>query len=119
MFVYGTLRQGHAARSLIADHIASAVPATVRGRIYALPAGYPGLVEGDSAVVVGEMLQLVDLAAALALLDAYEGEEFRRVLTQVTTDDGVEHWAWCYVLSDPALAEAGVLITSGDWNQIS
>ena len=119
LFVYGTLRQGHAARSLVAEHIASAVPATTHGRIFALPAGYPGMIADDEAVVVGELVQLADLPAALLLLDAYEGAEFVRVLQRVIPRGGSERWAWCYLLADPALAKTGLLIESGDWNDFA
>jgi gamma-glutamylcyclotransferase (GGCT)/AIG2-like uncharacterized protein YtfP len=121
VFVYGTLRQGQTARSMIANHVVSSEPATVPGRIYAFPLGHPGLVQPypdqprGGALVVGELLRLSDLPAALALLDAYEGEDFARVLSAVTRADGSTTYAWVYVLADPASAEHGELIASGDW----
>jgi gamma-glutamylcyclotransferase (GGCT)/AIG2-like uncharacterized protein YtfP len=116
LFVYGTLRSGHAARSLIANHVVSAEPATARGRMFALPDGYPGFVPGSDGRVVGELMTLSDLAAAFALLDAYEGEEFQRALQEVELGDGRVLWAWCYVLSSPDLAEGGQPIPGGDWD---
>jgi gamma-glutamylcyclotransferase (GGCT)/AIG2-like uncharacterized protein YtfP len=115
LFVYGTLRSGQAARSLIANHVLAAVPATARGRMFALPDGYPGFLPGTEGRVVGEMMTLSDLAAALALLDAYEGEDFMRSLQEVELGDGTTLWAWCYVLRSPALAEEGEPIPGGDW----
>jgi gamma-glutamylcyclotransferase (GGCT)/AIG2-like uncharacterized protein YtfP len=116
LFVYGSLRSGQAARSLIADHVIGSQPATVEGRIYALADSYPGYLPGAIGAVVGEVMVLGDLAAALALLDAYEGEEFVRALHEATlAGDGSRVWAWCYVLASPDLAEGAELIESGDW----
>jgi gamma-glutamylcyclotransferase (GGCT)/AIG2-like uncharacterized protein YtfP len=61
------------------------------------------------------MMTLSELAAAFALLDAYEGEDFIRSLQQVELGDGTTVWAWCYVLRSPALAEEAEPIPGGDW----
>jgi gamma-glutamylcyclotransferase (GGCT)/AIG2-like uncharacterized protein YtfP len=114
LFVYGTLRSGQAARSLVANHVARSEPATTLGSIYAFPMGYPGMVEGDGRVR-GELLWLSELAAALPLLDAYEGDDFARVLRKVRLSDGSEAWAWCYVLADPATVVHAEPIADGDW----
>lgn len=118
VFVYGTLRAGQAPRSMIENHVYDARPATMAGRIVAFPdEGYPGFVADDDAVVLGEVVFLHDLAAAFALLDAYEGEDFRRTLRKATLDNGTEVWCWVYVLADPTLAAAGQPIPSGDWSE--
>ncbi len=116
LFVYGTLRTGQAARSLIANHVVAAEPASARGKMFALPDGYPGYLPGPEGRIVGEVMTLSELAAAFALLDAYEGEEFQRALQEVQLGDGSTLWAWCYVLSSPALAEEGELVPGGDWD---
>jgi gamma-glutamylcyclotransferase (GGCT)/AIG2-like uncharacterized protein YtfP len=77
--------------------------------------GYPGFSEGDAGTVVGEIVWLSDLAATFGLLDAYEGEDFARVVRQVTTDTGEELWAWIYTLADPTTVRLGTLIEDGDW----
>lgn len=115
LFVYGTLRSGQAARSLIANHVLAAEPASARGRMFALADGYPGFLPGTEGRVIGEVMTLSDLAAALALLDAYEGEDFTRSLTEVELTDGKPLWCWCYVLRSPELAEEGEVIPGGDW----
>src|SRR3954470_20262608 len=77
LFVYGTLRQGQTARSLIANNISHCVPAHTSGSIYAFPMGYPAFCEGDGkGRVEGEVLWLTELAATFGLLDAYEGNDF-------------------------------------------
>ena len=116
IFVYGTLLTGQTMRSLIADHVAGCEPATMLGRIYAMPDGYPGMVDDDAkTTIVGEIVTLDDLAAAFALLDAYEGDDFIRVLKAAKLADGGDTWAWVYVLADPAFAANGELIPSGNW----
>lgn len=116
LFVYGTLRRGQTARSLVANSIKKCAPAHTSGQLYAFPMGYPGYSEGDGTKqVVGELVWLTDLAATFGLLDAYEGEDFARVLKQVTLEDGEKQWAWIYTLADPAAIQHGTLIEDGDW----
>ena len=114
LFVYGTLRSGQTARSLIAPHVVRSEEATIRGEIYAFPMGYPGLVDGDG-VVKGELMWLSDLAAALALLDAYEGADFVRVLKPVTRANGTLEPAWVYFLADANAVRLAEPIPDGDW----
>src|SRR5215207_3369560 len=79
LFVYGTMRQGQTARSLVANSITRTAKAHTSGQIYAFPMGYPGYTESDGkGRVVGEVLWLTELAATFGLLDAYEGEDFAR-----------------------------------------
>jgi gamma-glutamylcyclotransferase (GGCT)/AIG2-like uncharacterized protein YtfP len=116
LFVYATLRQGQTARSLIANQISRSVRASTTGAIYAFPMGYAGFVEtAEQARVVGELVWLTELPATFGLLDAYEGEEFARVVRQVTLETGEPLWSWIYVLSDPASIKHGTLIEHGDW----
>lgn len=116
LFVYATLRTGQTARSLIANHVARCVPASMPGAIYAFPMGYAGLVEADlPRRVTGEVLWLTDLPATFGLLDAYEGDDFARVIKQVELDTGEALWTWIYVLADPDAAQHGTLIEHGDW----
>jgi gamma-glutamylcyclotransferase (GGCT)/AIG2-like uncharacterized protein YtfP len=114
LFVYGTICQGQTARSLVEPSITRSVKASTDGQIYAFPMGYPGYVEGEGRVA-GELLWLGQLAATFALLDAYEGEDFVRVIRQVTTETGEDLWAWIYVLADPQAVKLGTRIADGDW----
>lgn len=116
LFVYGTLRQGQTARSLVANQITRTVKARTSGAIYAFPMGYPGFSESDgTGEVVGEVVWLTELAATFGLLDAYEGADFARVIRQITLETGEEIWAWIYTLADPAAVNLGTLIPDGDW----
>jgi gamma-glutamylcyclotransferase (GGCT)/AIG2-like uncharacterized protein YtfP len=118
LFVYGTLRSGQTARSLVANSITKTARASTSGRIYAFPMGHPGFTEAGEPPfgrVVGEVLWLTELAATFGLLDAYEGEDFARVIKQVTLDTGEEIWSWIYTLADPSAIQHGTLIADGDW----
>jgi gamma-glutamylcyclotransferase (GGCT)/AIG2-like uncharacterized protein YtfP len=115
LFVYGTLRDGQTARSLVANQITGAAAATTEGSIYAFPMGYPGYVEDGAGTVKGEVLWLTELAATFGLLDAYEGTDFVRMIRQVTLESGELIWAWVYVLSDPTTVKHGTRIDDGDW----
>lgn len=116
LFVYATLRQGQTARSLIANQISRSVRASTTGAIYAFPMGYAGFIETPTpARVVGELVWLTELPATFGLLDAYEGEDFARVIRQVTLETGEPLWSWIYVLSDPESITHGTLIEHGDW----
>jgi gamma-glutamylcyclotransferase (GGCT)/AIG2-like uncharacterized protein YtfP len=118
LFVYSTLRQGQTARSLIANHVTRCVPASVVGAIYAFPMGYAGFIEAEPPRrVFGEVLWLTDLAATFGLLDAYEGDDFARVIKQVELASGEPIWTWIYVLADPDTAKHGMRIEHGDWER--
>src|ERR1051325_10066823 len=116
LFVYGTLREGQTARALIANQITRCVKAHTSGCIYAFPMGYPAYSEGDgSGKVHGEVIWLTELAATFGLLDAYEGQDFARVIKEVTLESGEIVWAWMYTLADPAAVRLGTRIEHGDW----
>ena len=100
---------------MIEEHVADWQPATLHGRIYALPDGYPGLVPGGDDIVNGEIVTLEDLASVFPLLDAFEGENYSRIMQKAQLADGSEIWAWVYALADPTDAEHAEHVTSGDW----
>jgi len=78
--------------------------------------GYPGFTEGDgSGKVLGEVIWLTELPATFGLLDAYEGDDFARIIKLVTLANGEEIWTWLYTLADPGAVKHATLITDGDW----
>ncbi len=114
LFVYGTLRAGQSARSMIEPHVARSEPATTDGALIAFT-DYPGVLDRAAGTIHGELVWLTGLAAAFALLDAYEGDDFIRILKKCRKADGEEEYAWVYVLADPRLEAAGTTIPHGDW----
>ena len=124
LFVYGTLRPGHAP-----DEIASVVGTLrrvgrghLRGKLYDL-GDYPGAVLDPSSgtEIAGEVFALPDNPAALSQLDAYEGYDpgmpdgslFVRKRRDVTLTDGRKLDCWVYIYNrDPGSAP---LVSGGDY----
>lgn len=71
LFVYGTLLRGQPSDGFLADRDVRA--ATVRGRLFRVPAGYPALVlDPAGAEIHGELVLDVD-PGLLRVLDLFEG----------------------------------------------
>jgi gamma-glutamylcyclotransferase (GGCT)/AIG2-like uncharacterized protein YtfP len=111
LFVYGTLRPGHAPAE-IADAVSRLVPlgpGTIRGRRYDLGA-YPGVVlDADAGgEVLGEVFLVPD-EATFAQLDSYEdcrpsdpeASLFLRVRANVAMHHGTSELCWVYVYNGP------------------
>ncbi len=132
LFVYGTLMSsasdamGIDARGRLRRESALVAPAVVEGFLFDL-GSYPGLVIDHCApaVVCGEVVKLRDPIHTLIWLDAYESidprpgavNEYRRVSTTVTLDDGsrIEAWLYRYILD----AARYPRIPSGRWSDRS
>lgn len=112
VFVYGTLRRGGSNHFRMdgAEFISSA---TVRARLYRID-WYPGLVLDDAGDdVIGEIYQVS--AELMKQLDAYEGPEYRRVMTQVKCggDHRSPQTAWLWQWLGPC--DENQRIPCGDW----
>lgn len=116
LFVYGTLMSGRSAAGLTGDRRRG--EGWVNGRLYHLPAGYPGLLPGGDTKVYGEWVEPLPLRV-MDLLDHYEGVGsglFERVALQVCT--GRERFdAWAYVMV-AAPDRGGRLLPSGRWRPV-
>lgn len=110
VFVYGTLQPGASAWQVLAP-FGDGAPrrTTLAGTLFDTGKGYPGLTlpDADSADggrsgdeqdsrprVPGWAVRLREPAAALPVLDAYEGPQYRRV--RRTADDGSPCWAYLW-----------------------
>ncbi len=116
IFVYGTLRRGGSAASLLRGARPLGA-ARFQGRLYDL-GDYPGVVasEDPADVVHGDLFALPadEAEALLARLDRYEGPEYRRVQLRVERADGEHCEAWLYLYSpDPGGLHR---IESGDYS---
>ena len=126
VFVYGTLMQGMENHSLLAPYVKTLFPATLQGRLAHLTQeGYPMLFSGIETVQ-GELVDLTDEAAALALLDPLEGfigpgepqNLYERCQLMATDRQGKAMEAWVYIC--PPAAESrwwatGEPVANGDW----
>lgn len=108
LFVYGTLRPGEAAASLLVGVVERVEPATARGRHLQVSETYPAVIfdeAGDD--VTGELMWLrADRdEEVLARLDTYEGVPhlFRRVRVTVTCgSDKLDAYAYEWAADSPA-----------------
>ena len=103
LFVYGSLQPGGPKAHVLEDFGGEWRPAVIKGNLkeagWAAAMGYPGLVLDDSgSEVQGYLLTSPDLDARWADLDAFEGEEYKRVVAPVTLSSGEQVQAQVYVL---------------------
>lgn len=91
LFVYGLLSPGRSLHHVVQPYVTRACKAVARGRRY--EAEYPAVRFGEPGEVDGYVLWLDEarLGEALAILDDVEdeGEMYRRVTIDVTTEVGV------------------------------
>ncbi|MFP4281656.1 MAG: gamma-glutamylcyclotransferase [Opitutales bacterium] len=113
VFVYGTLRPGgYYHRRLVEGRPVEATPARVRGALYALAPGYPGMRPGDRWVA-GEVLSFDadELLGALDELEGYAsadpaGGEYERASCEAWTPDGtLLGTVWAYWILPAKLIE--------------
>ena len=100
---YGTLAPGRVNHHVLAGLRGRWRQGTVRGWLdetgWAAPLGYPGLVlDAAGPPVDVHLFESSDLPDHWARLDAFEGADYQRVVTQVSTSDG-EVEAWIYVIA--------------------
>lgn len=121
LFVYGTLLRGGSRHAEFerCGGVAGAVAGTAPGTLLDCGA-FPGMIPGAGGTVLGEIVELRDVPAALGHLDGVEGFEgfeaaralFRRALITVRTADGGKRLAWSYLWAGGAKHPR---IESGDW----
>jgi gamma-glutamylcyclotransferase (GGCT)/AIG2-like uncharacterized protein YtfP len=90
LFVYGTLLTGESRHPMLASgRILSIIPATVAGLLLDL-GEHPGLLISaqTSSRVQGELIRFESLDSIIQALDAEEGPDFRRQLTNASWADG-------------------------------
>lgn len=121
VFAYGTLMRGEPRFACIEPHgLVDARPAHTAGRLVSF-GPWPGMLAGDDRVH-GEVLEVTDIAAALADLDAVEGflgydapgSLFVRVLVAADTGEGEPRRCWAYRYAGSA---AGEPIPGGNWRE--
>ena len=120
LFVYGTLMRGEERDGLVA-HLPT-VPATVRGQLWRVPAGYPALhLDPAGTEIRGELLQLEN-ESILMVLDLYEGVSeglYSREVVSISVR-GKQETAWAYVMSRAQLRTAGCQpLKTNDWRTVS
>ena len=97
LFVYGTLKDDAVVQGLL-GHRLFGRPAVLRGYHHAFDPsiGYPVIYPREGASVAGKLLDGID-AEALKILDAYEGDRYRRIVVRVHTLEGRTLDTYVYV----------------------
>jgi len=97
LFVYGTLRDDTVVQGLLGYRLFGR-PAVLKGyhREIDPSIGYPVILPREGDVVPGMVLDGLD-ADALTILDAYEGQHYRRVVVRVETIEGRLLDAYVYI----------------------
>ncbi|MEF3091734.1 gamma-glutamylcyclotransferase [Raoultella sp. WB_B2P2-3] len=102
LFVYGTLRPGHANAHILENIGGEWLPGAVTGTFYergwGAAADFPGIVlSKNGPQVQGYLFLSAKLAECWPMLDEFE-EGYDRVEVEVTTADGRRLCAWIYQL---------------------
>ena len=126
VFVYGTLRPGGFYwKDFCEGRVARAQRARARGRLFALPVGYPAARFGGEEWIRGHVLELTD-EDALVGFDRLEGfrpgrspaeNEYERRRVEIFDEEGRSLGkVWAYEMEARRIAEAGgVEIPEGRW----
>ncbi|MGJ8640543.1 MAG: gamma-glutamylcyclotransferase family protein [Opitutaceae bacterium] len=126
VFVYGTLKPGgHYWSRFCEGKVSRVVPAKIRGSLYDLNVGYPGLVLDDRSWVLGCILTLPRMRDFLKLdmLEGYDEtrdsslNEYTRLKVPCFGPKGEtlgDHWTYEMTPSTQQKHEC-TLIESGDW----
>ena len=114
VFVYGSLMRGQANHAVLAG--ARFVEECVTDPSYTLLdlGAYPGLVEGGTTAVHGEVFEVV--AAGLRSLDRFEGVPHLYVRGEVRLS-GRETTVSGYLLAPAVAARGGAEVPGGDWRR--
>ena len=107
LFVYGSLQPGGPNETVLGDIGGEWAPATVRGRLvnggWGAEIGFPGLVlDDDGGIVSGYVFSSAALAEHWESLDRFEGDEYLRVTSEITFENGDSAEASIYVLRSEA-----------------
>lgn len=111
-FTYGSLMCADIMTRVAGIDLAG-TPAGLSGHVRHPVAGedYPGVVASPGGRVEGVLYRGLD-PAALARLDAFEGEMYERLAVSVNPVGGETVMAWCYIFRAPYRH----LLQPGDWS---
>lgn len=105
LFVYGSLQPGGPNDALLTRiggaFRAAAIRGTLRHQGWGSTLGYPGLILAENGEAIsGYVFTSDSLSDHWPELDRFEGDEYARVRSSVTLEDGERVDAWVYVLKN-------------------
>ena len=103
LFVYGTLAPGQPNEHVLTPLAGAWQPAAVKGRLmpqgWGAALGFPALAPAANGDAIrGFVFSSPRLADCWPTLDAFEGEQYERVLIEARLDDGATVDAFVYAL---------------------
>jgi gamma-glutamylcyclotransferase (GGCT)/AIG2-like uncharacterized protein YtfP len=125
VFVYGTLKPGKVNYArYCSDRVLHSIPAQVRGQLFELSLGYPGMTSGETWVQ-GYLLNFANEAAleALDCLEDYQPHrpepqnEYQRTEVEVFDREGRSlGFAWTYFMTLQKVQQYnGRWLATGEW----
>ncbi|ARV58139.1 hypothetical protein BZZ01_05360 [Nostocales cyanobacterium HT-58-2] len=126
IFVYGTLKPGEENYpAYCAGKVVNTTKAVVRGKLFALPMGYPAMTPGNS-LVHGYILSFANLDVLTRLDDledydparsASENLYNRKQIQTYTLQGSSLGWAWVYLMTEELARKLeGVHLPDGMWS---
>ena len=109
IFVYGTLKQGFGANSILQGRAEFITDDRIEGSLYNLGA-FPGYKTSGSGMVAGEVYEITDENLP-AMLDSYENYPSLYTRVKMHTEKGYN--AWVYVINENMYEKN--LIQEGVW----
>jgi gamma-glutamylcyclotransferase (GGCT)/AIG2-like uncharacterized protein YtfP len=128
VFVYGTLKPGQFNYQAYCSDLTTTIqPAKLRGQLFDLSVGYPGMIAGKDWVK-GYLLSFKN-AAVLADLDRLEDyqsdrpshkNEYQREWVEVfDEEERTQGFAWAYFMSLEKVEQyEGIWVANGDWRSV-
>ncbi|MUG99041.1 gamma-glutamylcyclotransferase [Scytonema sp. UIC 10036] len=128
VFVYGTLKPGEDNYDrYCAGKVVDATSAIAKGKLFALPMGYPAMVSGDGSVR-GYLLSFAD---SKVLTDLDELEDYhpardesenlylrQQIEVQDLQGDSLG-WAWVYIMTEELATQlGGIFLPDGWWYKL-
>jgi gamma-glutamylcyclotransferase (GGCT)/AIG2-like uncharacterized protein YtfP len=103
LFIYGSLQPGGPNEHVLAAIKGEWEPAVIKGKLvqagWGASMGYPGLVIEESGCDIhGHVFASSHLSAKWSCLDEFEGEEYKRIVANVSLAGGEHVQAHVYVL---------------------
>ncbi len=129
VFVYGTLKPNHSNyQQYCSTKVIDSQPAIALGQIFALPMGYPAMIEGNDQVH-GYLLTFADsnILESLDQLEDYQGDRpasenlyVRQRIEVFTLTGDTLGLAWVYMMTAEQVSQfQGVLQTDGIWKPLN
>ncbi len=103
LFVYGTLQKGKQHENILENINGTWKRGYVNGKLYNISSGpdygYPGLkLDPKGSKIYGLIFQSKDLQSNLKKIDKFEGDNYKRVTSEICLKNGAKVKSYLYVI---------------------